>query len=176
MFNRKAVFVMALMVAATVAMTGCKSKPKGGIEGDGSGLTPIDNTKIEGLDTNAMSGERLPPEGDRNMFQPVMFEYDSSQVPTSERAKIEAVAQYLKGKASAAVVIEGNCDERGSAEYNLALGERRALAVRAYLVGLGVENERVQTKSLGEEQPVAMGHDEESWRQNRRGVFVIVNR
>jgi peptidoglycan-associated lipoprotein len=71
------------------------------------------------------------------------------------------------------VVIEGHCDERGSREYNLALGERRALAVRAYLVGLGIDATRLQTKSYGEEQPVAMGHDESSWSRNRRAEFVL---
>jgi peptidoglycan-associated lipoprotein len=69
--------------------------------------------------------------------------------------------------------VEGNCDERGSNEYNLALGERRALAVRAYLVNLGIDAGRIQTKSLGEERPVALGHDESSWQQNRRAEFQL---
>jgi peptidoglycan-associated lipoprotein len=71
------------------------------------------------------------------------------------------------------VIIEGHGDERGSREYNLALGERRALAIRDYLISLGVDPSIIQTKSLGEEMPAATGHDESAWRMNRRGVFAI---
>ena len=112
-------------------------------------------------------------DGDRSLFEPVMFAYDSSQVNPEEAGKVEAVAKYLnKGKAQG-VIVEGHGDERGSREYNLALGERRALAIRDYLISLGVDPSVIQTKSLGEEMPAAMGHDESAWRQNRRGVFAI---
>ena len=104
---------------------------------------------------------------------PVYFDYDSAQINESERSKIESVASSMKG-GSGQVIVEGNCDERGSTEYNLALGERRALAVRAYLVGLGVDGARVQTKSYGEERPVDPGHDESAWSKNRRAEFVVV--
>ena len=106
-------------------------------------------------------------------FAAVYFDYDSSQVNESERAKCEAVSEYLKSNAAVGVIVEGHCDERGSAEYNLALGERRALAVRAYLIGLGVDGARIQTKSMGEEKPVCLEHDESCWCKNRRGEFVL---
>lgn len=109
----------------------------------------------------------------RGTFESVIFAYDSSQVSSSERGKIEAIAQYLKQDSSKAVIIEGHCDERGSREYNLALGERRALAVRSYLAGLGIGADRIQTKSLGEELPALPGHNESAWSQNRRGEFVL---
>jgi peptidoglycan-associated lipoprotein len=115
----------------------------------------------------------LPMDGDRSLFEPVMFAYDSSQVNPEEASKVEAVAKHLnKGKAQG-VIVEGHGDERGSREYNLALGERRALAIRDYLISLGVDPSVIQTKSLGEEMPASMGHDESAWRQNRRGVFAI---
>ena len=173
MMNRRwQVVVLGLMVCA-LAVTGCKKKPKAGAGGLGvdgiGGVTGTDPYGTEAL------GER-PGEGSMEqagMFSPVFFGFDSAQIDPAESSKIEAVAEYLKSNASAGVIVEGHCDERGSNEYNLALGERRALAVRAYLVGLGIDASRVQTKSFGEERPVAAGHDESSWSQNRRSEFVL---
>mgnify|MGYP001260875242 CR=1 FL=1 len=163
--------VMGVAVVALVG-TGCKKKPK-----SGSGVGGIDdiNGGISGTD---ISSEGLSPRPEEllqiaSQFGVVLFEYDSAQVNPAERAKIEAVAEYLRSNASVGLAVEGHCDERGSNEYNLALGERRALAVRAYLVGLGIDAGRIQTKSLGEEQPVALGHDESSWSQNRRAAFAL---
>jgi peptidoglycan-associated lipoprotein len=106
-------------------------------------------------------------------FTPVLFGYDSSQITGSEGQKVAGAADYLKRNSGLAIVVEGHCDERGSREYNLSLGERRALAVRAYLIGLGVPAQRIHTRSLGEEQPADPGHDESSWRVNRRGEFLM---
>jgi peptidoglycan-associated lipoprotein len=103
----------------------------------------------------------------------VLFDYDSFKVRDSEVAKIEKVAEFLKKSTDVQLVIEGNCDERGSAEYNMALGEHRALAVRAYLVNVGVAAERMQTKSNGEEKPADPGHSESAWRVNRRAEFAF---
>ncbi|NCC31563.1 MAG: peptidoglycan-associated lipoprotein, partial [Chloroflexia bacterium] len=75
----------------------------------------------------------------------------------------------LKRNPATRMIVDGHCDERGSNEYNLALGERRALAVRAYLIGLGLDGSRIQTRSFGEERPAAFGSDESAWRLNRRG-------
>lgn len=175
---RSARFLMMVAVgmAVTMAFSGCslfrKKNATGAGTADGNvlGVTPSAISD----DTLGMSGERFGGTEQRGMFQAVYFDYDSSTVKPSERSKIEEVASKLGTMQGASVVVEGHCDERGSAEYNLALGERRALAVRAYLVGLGVAAERVQTKSFGEENPVAMGHGEDSWRLNRRGEFVLV--
>lgn len=106
-------------------------------------------------------------------FENVLFEYDRAQIGPQERDKIEAVADYLKRNPGTAVIIEGHCDERGSREYNMALGERRALAVRAYMIGLGIDGSRIQTVSYGKEKPLAFGHDEASWRLNRRAEFIL---
>jgi peptidoglycan-associated lipoprotein len=107
-------------------------------------------------------------------FDTVRFAFDSAQVETAERAKVESVAEFLKSNASALVTLEGHCDERGSAEYNVSLGERRALAVRDYLMTLGIDGARIQTKSFGAERPKDPGHDETAWSVNRRVEFVIV--
>jgi len=163
---KKFYFLMALVLLALLA--GCKAPNPAGVYGGGAyGLDGMSEIPLAGREF--FSGGREH----REMFAPVHFAYDSSQVGPAERAKIEAVSSHLKQTGSVGLVVEGHCDERGSREYNLALGERRALAVRSYLVGLGIAAERIQTKSLGEEQPAAMGHDEASWSQNRRGEFVI---
>jgi peptidoglycan-associated lipoprotein len=104
----------------------------------------------------------------------VYFDFDRSTVKESERGKIEAVARHLASNPTHAMRVAGHCDERGTEGYNLALGERRALAVREYLVKLGVSPDRVDTISYGESSPVATGHNEASWKQNRRGEFILL--
>jgi peptidoglycan-associated lipoprotein len=104
----------------------------------------------------------------------VHFLYDSSSVPSADKSKIAAVADYLKNHTDAAVRVEGNCDERGTEEYNRSLGERRALAGREELFSLGIESGRVDTLSYGEDKPLAEGHNESAWKQNRRDDFVVL--
>jgi peptidoglycan-associated lipoprotein len=106
-------------------------------------------------------------------FQAVLFGYDSHTIARAEIAKIERVAAYLRKNSRARLVCEGHCDERGTREYNLSLGEHRALGVRAYLVGLGIPAAHIQTRSYGEERPVNPGHTEGAWRQNRRVEFAL---
>jgi peptidoglycan-associated lipoprotein len=106
-------------------------------------------------------------------FEPVYFGFDATVVPQGELGKIDAVAQHLSSNADRVVVIEGNCDERGSNEYNMALGENRAIIVRNYLVQSGIAADRIQTRSYGEEKPAVVGQDESAWSQNRRGEFAI---
>jgi peptidoglycan-associated lipoprotein len=106
-------------------------------------------------------------------FDPVRFDYDSYQVSPSETHTIERVAAYMRDSRDVRLVCEGHCDERGSREYNMSLGEHRALAVRAYLVGLGIDGSRIQTRSYGEEQPIDPGHGESAWRLNRRVEFAL---
>ncbi|MGO8838191.1 MAG: OmpA family protein [Limisphaerales bacterium] len=105
----------------------------------------------------------------------VHFAYDSAAVRKSEKANIQAVADALGRDASAKLLIEGNCDERGTEEYNRSLGERRALAVRQALVKLGIDSMRVVTKSYGKDKPVDDGHNEAAWAKNRRDDFVMLH-
>jgi peptidoglycan-associated lipoprotein len=105
----------------------------------------------------------------------VHFEYDRSEVRSEEKPKVAAVADYLKSNPANAVKIEGHCDERGTEEYNRALGERRALALRETLIGLGVDAGRVDTVSFGKDRPVDPGHDAAAWEKNRRGVFIVLS-
>ncbi len=98
----------------------------------------------------------------------VFFEYDSNAVKDEYRGMVQAHSRYMSDKRDSKVRIEGNCDERGSREYNLALGQRRAEAVKKVMTVLGVSDGRIETVSYGEEKPVATGHDEQAYSQNRR--------
>ena len=99
----------------------------------------------------------------------VFFDFDSNAVKDEYRGMIQAHSRYMTAdKADSRIRIEGNCDERGSREYNLALGQRRAEAVKKVMTVLGVQDGRIETTSYGEEKPMAMGHDETSWSKNRR--------
>jgi peptidoglycan-associated lipoprotein len=118
----------------------------------------------------AGAGERISPPADAGI-ENVLFDYDSYQIKPSEMPKVERAAQFLKGNANVTLVAEGNCDERGSNEYNMSLGEHRADAVRAALIGMGIEGGRLTTKSYGEENPLDPGHGEAAWRANRRVEF-----
>ena len=108
-------------------------------------------------------------------FQPLYFPYDANTISSSEEAKVSAVAQYLLGHPEAGVVIEGYCDERGTEEYNRALGERRALAASEMLIDIyGIEAARIKTVSYGEERPAVTGTGDAVWSKNRRDEFVPV--
>lgn len=121
-------------------------------------------------------GEDLGGEGlgklDGSSLRTIRFDFDSSEISSEARDLLQNNAEYMKKHANAKVVIEGNCDERGTNAYNLALGERRAGAAKKYLVNMGVSAKRLKTKSFGEERPVDLGHSEEAWRKNRRAEFV----
>ena len=103
----------------------------------------------------------------------IYFDFDKSNVRPGDAKILDASATYLKSNPDQLVLIEGHCDERGTIEYNLALGERRASAVRDYLVSLGVPGTRIQVISKGKEAPVCTEENETCWQQNRRGHFVI---
>jgi peptidoglycan-associated lipoprotein len=102
----------------------------------------------------------------------IYFDYDSSQVNMEYRDLLRAHADYLASNPSAALVIEGHADERGSREYNIALGERRAFAVKRYLEAEGIPSSQISVVSYGEERPADYGHSERAWSMNRRAVLV----
>ena len=176
-----AVFAMALAVMAT----GCKydKAAKGGAgagAGTGSDITAgQDISGNGGSDTGSIAGasegkfEDLYTRCTDVEFAPVYFGFDSTVVPQGELGKIDEVAQHLTAKPERVVVVEGNCDERGSSEYNMSLGENRAIIIRNYLVQSGIASGRIQTRSYGAEKPAVDGHDESAWAKNRRGEFAI---
>lgn len=182
--------VMAVLaVSLAFATTGCKyDKANKGAGGAGAGAD--DSAQVSDISTSdddaisqAQSGS-ISDAGERRFediyakctdvaFEPVYFGFDSTVVPSGEISKIDAVTQHLSDKTDRVVVIEGNCDERGSNEYNMSLGENRAIILRGYLVQNGISPDRIQTRSNGEERPAVEGHNESAWAKNRRGEFVI---
>ena len=168
-------------VALSVATTGCKYDKAGkggagdGANGSGSDINGRDISGDSGNIAGASEGkfEDLYTRCTDVDFAPVYFDLDSTVVKQSELAKIDAVVQHLTAKTDRVVVVEGNCDERGSSEYNMSLGENRAIIVRNYLVQSGIAADRIQTRSYGSEKPAVEGHDESAWSRNRRGEFAI---
>jgi len=156
------------LAVCAMILSGCQNPNSGGP----GGLGGVTGTAIDD-DVFLTDQGGLPTDGDRTMFEYVYFSYDSSGVESRETQKIEAVANYLNANSSKGVILEGHCDERGSREYNLALGERRVLSVRDYLISLGVNDSAIQTKSYGEEAPLEMGHSKDAWGKNRCCVFAI---
>ena len=170
-------------VAVAVAVTGCKYDKAGkggagGAGGDGANGRDINAQDIsaqEGLISGASEGkfDELYTRCTDVDFSPVYFAFDSTVVPQGELGKIDAVAQHLTARTDRVVIVEGNCDERGSSEYNMSLGENRAIIIRNYLVQSGIAADRIQTRSYGAEKPAVDGHDESAWAKNRRGEFAI---
>ncbi len=107
------------------------------------------------------------------ILQDIGFDYDSYAIRQSELPKIEGIGTWMKREGETKIVAEGHCDERGTVEYNLALGQKRAEAVKNYLLKMGVEASRVRTVSFGKEMPLDPGHTEQAWAKNRRVHFKI---
>ena len=184
--------MMAVMGAFALTVVGCKydDAAEGGdvaadeaLANSGKNVQGQDIETIGGgavVDEDGTAATELPFDKDPNYtrctdveFEPVYFGFDASNLAASELVKIEAVAQHLKENADRVVIVEGNCDERGSNEYNLELGSLRAISIRDYLATLGIDGNRIQTKSYGEEKPAVQGSGEEAWARNRRGEFAI---
>ena len=186
MFNSSAVMVLVLLAVVT---TGCgKKKPVVAVPAPppsaSSGTTkpppppaqPVTESlpvPPEPLAEDAVGGRSLDDLNRSSPFQPVLFGLDSAELDTEGRRVAQVNADVMRKNSSWVVTIEGHCDERGSAEYNLALGERRAMATRAYLLSLGVPPDRLRTVSYGKEFPFDVGHNEAAWAKNRRAHFVI---
>jgi len=147
------------MLSAVFLLAACETAPNknGGADGLGN----------NGLATGVGQGELSKGIADR-----VFFDLDSSVITSEGQDTLKSQAEYLKANASVNVTIEGHCDERGTREYNIALGERRANATKKYLISLGVEKARIQTISYGKERPAVIGSDESAWGQNRRAVTI----
>jgi peptidoglycan-associated lipoprotein len=169
-------------LAALVILAACESTPEETASTTGEGATgqeapavvetaPVE-TDISAVD---VSGPIPGTQEDlvQNVGDRVFFTYDSAVLSPEARQTLERQVEWMKLFPSVVVTIEGHCDERGTREYNLALGERRASAVKNYMSALGVSPNRLTTISYGKERPYALGHNEEGWQLNRRGVSVV---
>ncbi len=188
----KLVYPMTLALAVTLAATGCKShKPYGitpippGPQPAISELPPANTMQSSTAPTSEPvgGGQTANLEEFENMTEDraalaaytIHFAFDSAVIRSSEQANLQAVASALSSDPNTKLLIEGNCDERGTEEYNRALGERRALAARQALQGMGVDPSRVRTISYGKDKPVDPGHDDAAWAKNRRDDFVLLH-
>ena len=160
-------FAMVAFTAATLA-TGCSLFDGGGDE---------EATNGSGFDSGPdMGGDGSMPVSVPEL-ETVYFDYDRSNVREDQKGTLRGNSQQISAHSEwATVVVEGHCDERGSEEYNLALGERRASAVKQYLTNLGIPAARMDTVSFGESKPAVQGHDESAWKWNRRGEFKVIKR
>jgi peptidoglycan-associated lipoprotein len=184
---------MVIALALTFAATGCRRKPVGvtDIPGRGPGRVGDGQAVPPGQPVNANEGvgsdgfTPLPENlSDLSLFnqdreplaaQMVQFAYDSAAIRSSERPKVDAVASFLKGAPpNVALLVEGHCDERGTEEYNRALGERRALAVREALIASGANGGRITTRSFGKDRKIDTGSSDAAHARNRRGEFVVL--
>jgi peptidoglycan-associated lipoprotein len=123
-----------------------------------------------------ISGRDIESINKNSPFQPVFFALDSSDIDSAGQQTLNTNAEILKKYGTWVITIEGHADERGTAEYNLALGERRAMAARTYLVSLGISGDRLRTVSYGKEFPFDPAHSEAAWEKNRRAQFVLTSK
>ncbi len=165
-----ALCLVAAALAAGCASTDKKDTPVADRSGSAVPATPPPSANTQTMpQTNPnIAGNPLRDPANILSKRSVYFDFDSNAVKDEYRGLVQAHSRYLTDKRDSRIRIEGNCDERGSREYNLALGQRRAEAVKKVMTVLGVSDGRIETTSYGEEKPAASGHDEAAWAQNRR--------
>lgn len=153
------------VLSAVFLLSACDTDPTGGSGVDGKG-------GVAGA-----AGESMGYlDSDKNVGDRVFFEYDSSAITDEAKQTLELQAAWLQKNPTVGLSVEGHCDERGTREYNIALGERRANAAKKVLVSLGVASNRITTISYGKERPAVVGSDESAWSQNRRAVSVATSK
>jgi len=135
--------------------------------------TPPTETAIAGRPGAAGAAGTAAAAAGTSPLKDVFFEYDKAIIGPDQKTALNDNVNWLKANGRVKVVIEGHCDERGTAEYNLGLGDRRARALKDYMVAAGVPADRVATISYGKERPFVLGHDESAWKWNRRGHYAI---
>lgn len=165
--NRLWISVMALALVFAAGACSKKKGPEGVAAGSGAG-TAESAEAVPASEMDAPSGIREAAGSLSNVY----FDYDQALIRPDAKEPLKNAAEALKGNSNSQVTVEGHCDERGSSEYNLALGERRAQAVKGYLRTLGIDGKRLSTISYGKERPADQGHTEEAWAKNRRAELI----
>lgn len=195
--------LISLLISVSLFVVGCgdkeiasdgmeqqvtEEKVEGVTEGDNGDQAREEGTESR-MDIAETMGEPEPLDSDGDQAQagtrdfsegrthapmlPLYFDFDKSTIREDQISRMEDNAEFLENNPGIDIVIEGNCDERGTSEYNMALGQRRAESAKKYLVNLGIDADRISTISYGEEKPLVRGHDEHAWAQNRRDDFKI---
>ncbi len=156
-------FLSACETASQKVVTGTSAT-----SGSGSASSSVDKKKSLFAAAKQTKAEKLIAVGDR-----VLFDYDSAKLDSSAKILLDAQSRFLRANTDLNFIIEGHCDERGTREYNLALGEQRATAVRDYLVIQGIDPDRIKVISYGKEKPAVVGSNTMAWSKNRRAVTII---
>jgi peptidoglycan-associated lipoprotein len=168
---KKVLFLMVVAVSV-LSLVGCHPKKKTPIVPERETKPPVEKVVTQEPAEKPVTPLR-PGEGEEGVLKDIHFEYDKYNL-TDEAANLMGInGEYLMTHPETRVLVEGHCDERGTEEYNLALGEKRALAVRDYLVRFGIARDRISIISYGEERPIEAGGDEIAWAKNRRAHFVV---
>lgn len=181
------VLTFAMILVSFTLLTGCQKKavkpeapPPPAAEKQPEAMAkPKEPEKITEQKVEAVASkdvEAAYAEGKEGMFADILFDYDKYDVKDSYKDEMLKVSAHMTKDSSAILSVEGHCDERGTNEYNLALGDRRAKAVKDYLVSLGVPSSRIETISYGEEKPVCSQQTEDCWAKNRRAHFVLLKK
>jgi peptidoglycan-associated lipoprotein len=192
MRQRPCVVILAMVALLAVSACGGKKKPPvtrpipppPPVTSTGGGRPPLPPEPVrepvpvpaEPITSDTLSSTDIDTLNKNSPFQPVFFALDQDDIDAAGQQALNNNAELMKKYPTWIVTIEGHSDERGTAEYNLALGERRALAARNYLVSLGILADRLRTVSYGKEFPFEPGHDETSWSKNRRAHFVVTSK
>jgi len=190
--RRKYLMVVLLMVACAAMIAGCTSKQltKGNGEAPAQNVSSVEQQKANNISSTGQQNADVKmeniknPEGqniktssemrnEKGGLEDIHFDFDKYNIRQDDRQILSRNAAYLSKNINVKIVIEGNCDERGTTEYNMALGERRADEAKQYLVNLGIDGKRITTISYGSEKPLDPGHDEDAWAKNRRDHFAI---
>jgi peptidoglycan-associated lipoprotein len=191
-------FLATTLTCAVLFLGGCGAKPVSPYAGGGSSdpdsansnrmgnITEETRPGTEGLDSTGRGGGSLSGNADQQSdaykrehgrsspeFKPIYFDFDQSKIKSDQIPSMEHNGNYLKNNSSARVLIEGNTDNRGTNEYNLALGERRAISAKKYLREFGIEESRIRTVSFGKERPLFNGQSEDDYAHNRRDDFIL---
>ena len=168
-------FTGALLVFFLAA---CSTTTKDTADSSGSGSSSTSSdVSSDGSDESSSDSIQIEPGSQEdlivNVGDRVFFNYDSSELDSDAQELLQDQVAWLKQYSDVSVIVEGHCDERGTREYNLALGEKRAQSVKNYLISLGISSDRVSTISYGKERPAVIGSNDGAWAQNRRSVTIV---
>jgi peptidoglycan-associated lipoprotein len=170
-------FKVLSLFAAALLLAACETAPETTKEAVGAGAAAKPGVEApaakEGVGAVPSVAPGTQADLEANVGDRVFFDFDKSDIRPDAQVRLDAWVAWLNKYPQVTVVLEGHCDERGTREYNLALGERRATAAKNYLVAAGINANRIQTISYGKERPAVLGSDEAAWAQNRRSVMVV---
>ncbi len=169
--------IIKLLASALLVffLAACSTTPKDTADSSGSGSTSTSSDVSSSAETTESASIEPGSQEDLivNVGDRVFFNYDSSELDTDAQELLQDQVAWLKQYSDVSIIIEGHCDERGTREYNLALGEKRAQSVKNYIINLGISADRVSTISYGKERPAVVGSNDGAWAQNRRSVTIV---